>query len=135
MLLSALALAAVLQTTPVAGEKSYLLQQKPFDTAQRVDQLRMPFPKKAKPMTGEGAPQRFFAPRAPRRVFKAPPATFVHAPMMANCHVAPQVVGHPETLQVQPLSKMPKARGERAVARLVDGCPVPVLIAQADPAR
>jgi hypothetical protein len=38
--------------------------------------------------------------------------------------------GHPETLTVQPLSKMSKAHGERAVARLVDGCPVAVVIAE-----
>ncbi len=56
-------------------------------------------------------------------------------PQTVNCRSsAPELVGNPESLKAHPLSKMPKAYGERAVARMVDGCPVPVLIAQRAPA-
>lgn len=122
MLLSALSLAAVLQVTPPVTLRGYRAPRRSIDATQSVDTLTLPLPKWAKAAK---------APRVPvRRFTKAPPAAFVRDPMMANCHTARQLVGHPETLQVQPLAKMPKAHGERAVARLVDGCPVAVLIAQ-----
>jgi hypothetical protein len=149
MLLSALTLAALLQiapaaastaptviipeATPVVGQKGYLLQRRPFNTVDRVDQLRMPFAKHSRAMSPEAArAQRFVSPSLklkPQR--KRPPVGFVRNPQMVSCDTNGLTrAGHPETATVQPLSKMPKAHGERAVARLVDGCPVAVMIAQ-----
>lgn len=123
MLLSALTLVALLQAAPVAtsvvippagpvvAQKGYLLRKMPIDPAQRVDQLRMRPPK------------------AVRRV-----KAFEVKPPRVRCDSKGlSRASHPETLTAQPLSKLPKAHGERAVARLVDGCPVSVLIAQNDP--
>lgn len=126
MLLSALAFAAALQAAPLADQQGYLLKHKPFDWTQ---------PHKKQPVSSPEA-LRWTAEEARARVakhgkFKAStPRDFVVNPQMTNCKTAPQLVGHPETLTVQPLSKMPKAHGERAVARLVDGCPVAAMIAQ-----
>lgn len=127
MLLSALTFAALLQTAPVVGHKGYLLEQKPYETSQSVDQLRMPFPKTRRPAPPRPPRKLTFAPR--------PKLSFVRGPQ-AHCRsAAPQPVGHPETLMVEPLSKMPMARGEWAVAHMVDGCPVAVLIKQDNGAR
>lgn len=123
MLLSALTLAAMLQAAPAAasvvipevapvvGQKGHLLQRKPFDPAQRVDQLTMRSPQVARPV----------------KAFKA------KAPRVSCDSNGPSRASHPEPLMAQPLSKLPKAHGERAVARSVDGCPVSVLIARNDP--
>jgi hypothetical protein len=156
MLLSALALAALLQVAPMApsaaptvvipeaapviGRKGYLLQRQPF-TADGVEQLRMPLAKRHRAMSPEAA--RDFAarrPPTPRRPKLQsspwPPRGFVRGPQATNCKtIAPEPAGDPETLKSQPLSKMPKARLEKAVVRLVDGCPVPVLVAQNGPVR
>lgn len=124
MLLSALTLAALLQAAPTAtsvvipeaapivGQMGYLLRRKPFDPTQRVDHLRMRSPKTARPA---------------KALLK------VKSPRVRCDSNELSRASHPETLTAQPLSKLPKAHGERAVARLVDGCPVPVLIAQSDP--
>ena len=126
MLLSALAFAAALQAAPLADQQGVLLKHEPFDWAQPHKKRPLSSPK-ALPWTVEEARARV----AKRARFKPPtPRDFVVNPQRTNCKTAPQLVGHPETLTVQPLSKMPKAHGERAVARLVDGCPVAVMIAQ-----
>lgn len=124
MLLSALTLAIALQAAPVAptvvipdaapiaGRNGPPLARKSLDTAQGVDQLRMRSPK---------------ARRAKVFVVK-PPGTSCDSKGLSRA-------SHPEALTAQPLSKMPEAHAERAVVRLVDGCPVAVLIAQRTPAR
>ncbi|USQ95571.1 hypothetical protein [Caulobacter sp. RL271] len=131
MLLSALALAALLQTAPVEGQKGYLLQHQPFDWAHPAKKRTLPFSKQAQAFTIEAARAR----DARRGTFRRPPQprkTFVVNPQMVNCKSnGPELVASSETPRLQPLSKMPKAHGERAVARLVDGCPVAVTIAQA----
>ena len=100
------------EAAPVVGQMGLLLRRKPFDPAQQVDQLGMRAPKAARPAK---APFKVKAPRV-------------------SCHSnGLSRASHPETLTARPLSKLPKAHGERAVARLVDGCPVPVLIARNDP--
>lgn len=132
MLLSALALAAALQATPDIALKGYPLGER----AKPAGELTIA-PRKVKSVLLHQAPERsrFIAP--PRRTFKLgpprplPKKDFVVNPQTVNCRsTAPELVSSSETLQAVPLSKMPKARGERAVARMVDGCPVPVLIAQ-----
>ncbi len=154
MLLSALTLAAMLQAAPMAapmatsvavpqaapavGLKGYLLQRKPFNTADQVDQLRMPLAKRAHRMSPEAAlalaARRSATPRQSKLAPPRRPLNFVRGPQMANCeNHGLERAGHPEAPQAQPLSKMPRAHGERAVARLVDGCPVAVLIAQRAP--
>lgn len=150
MLLSAMTLAALLQAAPamatavvipeaapVAGHTGYLFRRKPSDTDQRVDQLRMRLPKAAGPKAADEAGARRFA--SPSSKMKPPRRSrpdFVRNPQMASCDRDGLTnAGHPDTPEVQPLSKMPKAHAERAVVRLVDGCPVPVLIAQRTPAR
>jgi|GEM_PF-2417617 len=134
MFLSALTFAALLQAAPVAGQKGYLLQQKPFETGQRVDQPRLPFPRKSKSAMGEA--ERAFPPtRIGQAASPFPKKRIIRSPMTPGCGSEPlQRAAHPEVVQVQPLSKMPQAHGELAVARLVDGCPVAVLIAQRTPA-
>lgn len=122
MLLSALTLAAMLQAAPEIGM-----------TGQPVGELTIP--RKAKSVFLDKAParSRFVFP-APGAFRHAPPLGFVRGPQAAGCrNNGLDQAGHPETLTVQPLSKMPKAHGELAVARLVDGCPVAVLIAQRAP--
>ncbi len=138
MFLSAITLAALLQAAPVAGETSFLLQRWSFETGQRVDQLRLPAPKvrRSAPLL-EGA---FLpAPRSPPRITwrKATPSPlgFVRGPGTARCiNNAPETVASTDALTAHPLSEMPDARGERAVARLIDGCAVPVLVEQRAPA-
>ncbi len=125
MLLSALAFAAALQAAPMADQQGALLKHEPFDWARPHKKPALSSPE-FRPWTPEGARFRV----AKRGNFKPTPRDFVVNPQMTNCKTAPQLVGHPETLTVQPLSKMPEAHGERAVARLVDGCPVAVMIAQ-----
>jgi hypothetical protein len=150
MLLSALAIAALLQASPAAltltipdaapvvGQKHHLLQRRPFNSESRVDQLRMPYARRPHAITAEAA--RALAsgrPATPRRPkFQPSPQGFVRGPLMPDCdRNGLTSAGHPETQTVQPLSKMPNAHAERAVVRLVDGCPVAVLIAQRTPAR
>lgn len=135
MFLSALTLAALLQATPVAGQKGYLLQREPFEAGQRVDQPRLPFHRKVRPATDEVA-SRFADPLKPSPSTTAPRRrVVVRDTLMATCGrygLEKAVVA--ETLKAQPLSKMPEAHGERAVARLVDGCPVAVPVVQRTPA-
>jgi hypothetical protein len=128
MLLSALTLGALLQAAP-------LVEIPP------APHVQLPPPPKAT-MT-RGARQLEAWQTAPwetgraSRTFKARPLprkSFVVNPQTANCRAAPELVGNPESLKAHPLSKMPRGHGERAVARMVDGCPVPVLIAQRAPA-
>jgi hypothetical protein len=153
MLLSALTLAAMLQIAPVAtpmatsvvipqaasavGLKGYLSEARPAGIAQSVGELSVPVPKAARVARAkaayEGRAQRFVPSfkRKPLRSMRG----FVRNPQMVNCDsngLTP--AGGPETQQLQPLSRMPRAHGERAVARLVDGCPVAVTIAQQTPA-
>lgn len=144
MLLSALTLAALLQAAPMAvipeaapvvGGRGHLLHDKPYVIGQPVDQPRVPFRKKSHAWMGEEAFTRFTAP-SQRRTKRAPPVKrdFAFNPQTVNCRSdALQKAARLDTLKIQPLSKLPKAHGERAVARLVDGCPVPVLVAQSDP--
>jgi hypothetical protein len=160
MPLSALALAALLQIAPMApsaaapaapavvipeaapviGRKGYLLQRQPFNPDQRVDQLRMPFAKRAHPMSPEAARAlaagRSVASSRKLRQPRQPQQKFVTNPLLSTCGIhGLERAGHLETPTTQPLSKMPKARLEKAVVRLVDGCPVPVLVAQNGPVR
>lgn len=149
MLLSALILATALQAAPVApalvipeaapvvGHTGALLARKPFDPAQRVDQLTMRLPKAARPKAVDEARARpFTSPSSKTKRSPRPPLNFVRNPQMADCgRNGLENAGHPDTPAVQPLSKMPEAHAERAVVRLVDGCPVAVLIAQRTPTR
>ena len=65
-----------------------------------------------------------------------PSTGFVIGPQARGCkRTAPELVGKPDALTAQPLTKMPMAHGEWAVARLVDGCPVAVPIVRRAPAR
>jgi len=130
MLLSALTFAAMLQAAPEMGLTGHLDGQRSSAGAQPVGELVV-IPHAAKPATVKGARALSWS----RRAFKpAPPLGFVRGPQAPGCrNNGLEHAGHPETLEVQPLSKMPKAHGERAVARLVDGCPVAVLIAQRAP--
>lgn len=127
MLLSALTFAAALQAAPEIGLTGYLNGQRPSARTQPVGELIV-VPHAAKPATVKEARALSWS----RRAFKpAPPLGFVRGPQAPGCrNNGLEHAGHPEALQVQPLSKMPKAHGERAVARLVDGCPVAVMIAQ-----
>lgn len=116
MLLSAFALAALLRAAPAAPAAT--------------------IPEAARPKPVDEALARPFA-SPPSRVKRLPrPAPgFVRNPQMADCdRNRLENAGHPDIPAVQPLSKMPKAHAERAVVRLVDGCPVAVLIAQRTPA-
>jgi hypothetical protein len=129
MLLSALALAALLQAAPDIQLKGYLVAPRLADRTQPVGELIMPVPRRAK-----GAAYKASTRSRAVSPFKAKPAPrpdFFRNQQMASCdsHGLTQA-GHPEALTVQPLSKMPQAHGERAVARLVGGCPVAVMIAQ-----
>jgi hypothetical protein len=130
MLLSAVFFAAALQAAPEIGLTGRLNGQPPSARAQPVGELIV-VPRAAKPATVKEARALSWS----RRAFKpAPPLGFVRGPQAPGCrNNGLEQAGHPETLTVQPLSKMPKAHGELAVARLVDGCPVAVLIAQRAP--
>lgn len=130
MFLSALALAALLQTAPNAGQQGYVFNGSLSDKGQPIEKRTLPRVSQSIPWSIQVYPVRR------RFAYKRPPLGFVRNPQMTDCKdAAPQPVGHPEALQAQPLSQMPKAHGERAVARLVDGCPVAVLVAQSGPAR
>jgi hypothetical protein len=109
--------------------KGYVIGERPASRAQSVGELTIA-PRKAMPRLP--APPQMRSRFTPSRTFKrAGPKDFVVNPQMANCRgEGPELIANAEMLQGQPLSKMPKARGERAVARLVDGCPVAVTIAQ-----
>ena len=149
MLLSALTLAALLQAAPatppaaipeapsVAGQKGYLLQRGPYDPNQRVDQLRLPAPKLAHPATpDEVRARRYRSPMFKVKPSRRPRPDFARHPQMVSCDSnGLSRAGQPETLRTQPLSKLPGAHLERAVVRLVDGCPVTVMVAQNGPAR
>jgi len=149
MLLSALILAAALQAptgaptlvipdaAPVVGHSGALLRRKPFDPAQRVDQLTMRLPKAPRPKpVDEARAQRFASPSSKPRPPGRTRLDFVRNPQMANCGGNGLTrAGYSDTPGVQPLSKMPEAHAERAVVRLVDGCPVAVLVAQRTPSR
>lgn len=133
MFLSAVALAALLQAAPVAGQKDLLLQRRTFDTAQRVDQLRLPAPLTRKTPALKTAQ----TPRTPPRMTwrRATPLGFVRGPETPRCiSNAPELIANKDALTAQPLADMPKARGERAVSLLIDGCAVPVLVEQRAPA-
>jgi hypothetical protein len=134
MLLSALTLAAMLQVAPEVGLAGHLNEQR-LSEAQPVGELTIP--RKAKPAFVDRAPARSISWQDRKMSWRArkptPQLGFVRGPQAAGCRKGLEQAGHPETLQVQPLSKMPRAHGELAVARLVDGCPVAVLIAQRAP--
>ena len=127
MFLSALALAVTLQAVPEISLKGYLSAPRLLDrTAQSVGDLILPLPRRA---ADPARPRRFKI--ASQSVFKAkprPPAGFLSNPHISGCNAPPQFAANPEALKLQPLSKMPKAHGERAVSRLVDGCAVAVPI-------
>jgi len=127
MFLSALALAVTLQAVPEISLKGYLVAPSVVGRAtQSVGELILPLPRKA----ADPTPARRFRTASPS-VFKAkprPPARFLSNPHIAGCNAAPQFAANPQTLTLQPLSKMPKAHGERAVSRLIDGCAVAVPI-------
>lgn len=125
MLLPALAFAVALQATPEIGLKGHLNGVRVADRAQPVGELTVT-PRKVRVV--EAAPRTAH----PRRTFKPQPRLgFVRNPQMADCRTdGLELAGNPEMLKAQPLSKLPKAHGERAVVRLVDGCPVAVMIAQ-----
>jgi hypothetical protein len=137
MLLSAMIFAAALQAAPVAvAQEGYLVPDRPAAATQSLDQLVLPLPR-TRATTAAKAQARAmrFAPSTRRHDAKTLPPlqkpTFVRDPQMVGCDPNKlQRAGDPEALKVQPLSKMPRAHGERAVARLVDGCPVAVMIAQ-----
>lgn len=131
MLLSALTLAAMLQAAPEIGLTGHLNGQRLSDRTQPVGELVVPRKAKSVVLDKAPAPARALSWRARK---PTPPLGFVRGPQAAGCkNNGLEQAGHPETLKVQPLSKMPRARGEHAVARLVDGCPVAVLIAQRAP--
>lgn len=128
MLLSALTLAAALQAAPEIVLKGSPMGARPAERAQPVGELTVA-PRR----------QRVWAVVPPRTSKLGPPRMrrsalkkdFVVNPQMVNCKSnGPELVANSEKLRAVPLSKMPKAHGERAVARLVDGCPVAVTIAQ-----
>lgn len=60
---------------------------------------------------------------------------FVLNPMGANCESVLRKARDSGTTEIQPLSKMPSAHLEFAVARLVDGCPVAALMRADDKIR
>jgi hypothetical protein len=125
MLLSALALAAALQAAPNAGQQGYVFNDNLSDTAQPIEKRTLPRVSQSIPWAIQAYPVR----SSGRLAYKRPPMGFVRNPQMVNCKsTGPELVASSERLQALPLSKMPKARGERAVARLVDGCPVAVPI-------
>ncbi len=129
MFLSALTLAALLQAAPLVELPPTPHVQLPPPPAVKMTRgARQLEAWQTKPLETWRAP-RTFKPRP------LPKKGFVVNPQTANCRSsAPELVGNRESLKAHPLSKMPKAHGERAVARMVDGCPVPVLIAQRAPA-
>jgi hypothetical protein len=135
MLLSALILAAALQAAPpVAGQTGYLPQRGPFETDQSVAQPRQPFHRKIKPSAGR-AIARILDPSLDAPFKATPPRAVARNPMMASCgRHGLERAGGSQTPTVQPLSRMPPARAEYAVARLIDGCPVASPIAQRTPA-
>jgi hypothetical protein len=128
MLLSALALAALLQAAPLVEiPPAPHVQSPPPPAAKMTRGAKQVEAWQTKSLETWRA-SRTFKPRP------LPKRDFVVNPQTADCRsIAPELVGNPESLKAHPLSKMPKAHGERAVARMVDGCPVPVLIAQRAP--
>ncbi len=128
MFMSAVLFAAALQAAPEIGLKGL----RPSDRALSVGELSVAPRTRGSSLLHRSPAQLPFTAqsRGPFRIAPKPPKKgFVYNPQMANCRsAAPELAGRPERLQAQPLSKMPEARGERAVARLVDGCPVAVLI-------
>lgn len=128
MILSALAFAAALQAAPDITLKGHPLGMRPADRTQPVGELTVA-PRKARARFV--APPRTFKLALPRARRLASKKDFVVDPQMVNCKSnGPELVSSSEKLRAVPLAKMPKAHGERAVARLVDGCPVAVTIAQ-----
>lgn len=128
MILSAFAFAAALQAAPDITLKGYPLGMRPADRAQPVGELTVA-PRKQR--VWAVAPPRTFKLVPPRTRPPTPKKDFVVNPQMVNCKsIGPELVSSSEKLRAVPLAKMPKAHGERAVARLVDGCPVAVTIAQ-----
>lgn len=132
MLLSALTFAVALQAAPDLALKGYSVSAR---GTQPVGELTVA-PRKGKSLLLHVAPERarFIAPpRAAKLNPSRRPAKkdFVVNPQMVNCKSnGPEPVASSEKLRAVPLSKLPRAHGERAVARLVDGCPVAVTIAQ-----
>lgn len=150
MFFSALTLAVLLQTAPAApvappapvpGKRGYLLQQEPFDPSRPLEKNSGPFvkpthrltPDEARALGSVGAlrmrPPRKARPPQPR------PRQFALGPAASCKKITPERVAKTDDLKRQPLSKMPMARTEYAVARTVDGCPVAVLVASAGPVR
>lgn len=121
MFLSALTLAAALQATPAAGQKGYLLQRKPFETAQRVDQPRLPFPKRSS-MTPEQR-ERLRAAGLMEKPVQMPKK--VRRVAVPACALPPlEYTAKREPVSPRKLGDLPQAHGERAVLRKLDGCPV-----------
>lgn len=131
MFLSALALAAALQAAPVTGQAA-LLQRRPFVVGQRVDQLRMPFPKRP-PMTREELERRRAAGLKEKPVqFRAHRVAVRALPACAR--PAFEYAAQREEATPRKLNDLPPAYGELAVLRKVDGCPVSTpIVARTDP--
>ena len=138
MFLSALSLAAVLQVAPVIVPETPLLTPRTSPATTAVDVLDLQPGKPARMTPGKAitlSPQRSMASEARRAAIRrhyAPP-TFVRGPIA--CRKSVEYAGNPDGLALQPLSKMPKARLEYAVARTIDGCPVAAPIVSSGLAR
>lgn len=132
MLLSALAFAAALQAAPVTGQKGYLIQRRPFEVGQRVDQPRLPFPKR-RPMTREELERMRDAGLRERPVQRPKPgfkSQRVAQSLTPSCAAPPlEYTAKREPVLPRKLGDLPRAHGERAVLRTLDGCPVPALVA------
>lgn len=130
MFLSALALAAALQAPPVNGQQ-VLLQRRPFEVGQRVDQLRAPFPRPPSRTRGELELRRAAGLEEKPVQFKS---HRVAGRALPACARPPfEYAAKREEATPRKLSDLPPAHGERAVLRKVDGCPVSTpIIARAD---
>jgi hypothetical protein len=127
MLLSALTFAAMLQAAPDLGLNS-LRAPRLADGSRPVGELAMPLLPKARRAAVEEARAKAIRPAFVRKPRARAP--LLPNPHIAGCNPPPQYAANPDRLPLQPLSKLPKAHGERAVSRLVDGCAAPVMIEQ-----
>lgn len=117
MFLSALALTALLTAQPVVSGATPVgeLNLRPPEIASGAAKAKRP------PITWSRDSSRA---RKVRSAFAG--RDFVLNPQGANCESALRMASRPAASEAQPLSKMPSAHLEFAVARLVDGCPVAV---------
>lgn len=144
MFLSALSLVAALQVASVVVPETPLLAPRSYEATKTTDRLELQ-PRKSTWMTPAKAhalsQQRVMASHANRAALARmaatrrhySPPTFVRGP--TACDKGFEYAGNPEGQALQPLSKMPMARLEYAVARTIDGCPVAAPIVSSGQAR